>query len=1086
MSTQLARRHAGDTLMLRRCIASSGEGTIWTTDSEGLLAKIYHQADPGRIRKLEAMIEAPPGDPAIGEGHVSLAWPRDILEEAGEPVGMVMPRIAGAMTLNNIYNPKLRRAKAPGFNWYYLHVAALNTAWIVEAMHARGYVVGDLKTDNFLVNERALVTMIDTDSVQVPGRDGTVFRCGVGSEGFTPPELIGRDLAAVDRTELHDRFGLAVIIHLLLLGYHPFSGEWTGPGEMPARDEMIRRGHWPYGPESPLKPGQMALPFDLLHPPVAAAFERGFGQGHATPRSRPSAGEWHAILSAAVAALEPCDIEDGHFYFPECGACPWCERRRIFQFDIFASPPGAKRHPVQVAKRFARALADGNERRIVALWRGEPQLAGMPETASAAPRVEQAAELVAALDRFLIAYRQAAVSDAQLVEIWRGPPDLGTCQSAHDEKVEGRSVAEFAAQLPRRIEALDRARAAVTEATGRADGRLTEAGEAAIVAAFEAALPFFATRSQPLQSLAVRAQEARKRLAAWQGFVAARERDDSEAVAAFTAARGLFDRFEPAEACRGWVAATQQCLAALRRLCSRAGANDDEAILALWRSTPALAELRSAYRPMAALDGDTPYERVCLAQQRVAAMEAIETVLRRREERPDEEGERAIVAAWDEHGALLQDTLMARRQGIPARVLLARRRLDWLTRLQQACAQDDDEAIIAAATSGQPVKELVPPALAERVALAERCRAALAAFVHHAMQHPADDQGLLALWQGEPALARSSLCDKRERRVRNQTPRQLMEAARQRVAHVQALTQALRTTPRDWALIERLRRSPLCRHASFSRLDLDIDRAQREAKILAEFSSALERRDGARICVLWNDPLLPVRALPEAAATLLRRIAPTLSLPARIRPAPLEFNGLYVGAGQVRVRWHWPDEAPQSCLVALRDGRFPETPDDVAAPEHRQIVRRAAYRHADALYLSFLGDMPHVRIWPCFVVDGEAVATLDELQLAAPHRLQVQYRLRRPFGRPPRLDIAVGAGRLPAMVLLAERGRPPIPGDSSVVCRIEPLDGPRRLSIPVPECRGRSRDHVFRLFPEDVEALAGLALDHPPWRAGRI
>lgn len=104
-------------------------------------------------------------------------------------------------------NPQRRRAVLPGFNWLYLHVTAMNIASITQAIHAKGYVLGDIKPQNILVNNQALPSVIDTDSFQVRDpQTGEVFRCPVGSEGFTPPELLGQDLAAIDQTAGHDRF----------------------------------------------------------------------------------------------------------------------------------------------------------------------------------------------------------------------------------------------------------------------------------------------------------------------------------------------------------------------------------------------------------------------------------------------------------------------------------------------------------------------------------------------------------------------------------------------------------------------------------------------------------------------------------------------------------------------------------------------------------------------------------------------------------------------------------------------------------------------------------------------------------------
>ncbi|MBT9316725.1 hypothetical protein [Leptothoe spongobia] len=195
-------------------LATSGEGQVWHTDWPGHIAKLYYHPTYERIRKLEVMIAHPPTNPNESINHVSFAWPKALLQDAmGKSVGFVMPEIANSIGLFDVYNPQRRRKVLPGFNWLYLHVTAMNIASITQAIHAKGYVLGDIKPQNILVNNQALPSIIDTDSFQVSDpATGRVFRCLVGSEGFTPPELLDRDLAQFDQTEGNDRFRL-VLIH---------------------------------------------------------------------------------------------------------------------------------------------------------------------------------------------------------------------------------------------------------------------------------------------------------------------------------------------------------------------------------------------------------------------------------------------------------------------------------------------------------------------------------------------------------------------------------------------------------------------------------------------------------------------------------------------------------------------------------------------------------------------------------------------------------------------------------------------------------------------------------------------------------
>lgn len=329
----------GQSISLVKEIARSGEGVIWRTNLSGYLAKIYHLSDSARVKKLEVMVANPPEDPTSSQNHISIAWPKELLiDNSGSCLGFLMPEITQAKELLYVYNPRHRKKEAPKFNWYFLHITALNVASIIQALHAKNYIVGDMKSQNILVNDRGLVSVIDTDSFQVKDpKTGTVYRCSVGSEGFTPSELIGKDLSNLTQTRFHDRFRLAVIIHLLLFGYHPFQGEWKGSGDQPGQDESISKGFWPYGQNSPLQPSCNTIPLDVVHPEIKKCFLKCFNDGHTSPSSRPSAEDWFKALEVAISDLTSCSKVANHSYSRNYGKCYWCERSNILTVDIF--PP---------------------------------------------------------------------------------------------------------------------------------------------------------------------------------------------------------------------------------------------------------------------------------------------------------------------------------------------------------------------------------------------------------------------------------------------------------------------------------------------------------------------------------------------------------------------------------------------------------------------------------------------------------------------------------------------------------------------------------------------------------------------------
>ena len=338
-------RHSNNQIIaLTKEIANSGEGKVWETNLDGYLAKIYHDPTPARIAKLKVMLANPPADPMLSHNHVSIAWVSDLLKDSnGKYVGFLMPAIANSKPLSSVCNPKLRKRNAEGFNWYYLHVTALNTAWIVRAIHAKGYVLGDIKLENILVNDRAMIAVIDTDSFQVRDTSAKkVYLCTVGSEGFTPPELIGKDFHKVKQSQNQDCFRLGVLIHYLLFGYHPFSGSWTGVGECPEQTELIRQGYWYGGHNSPIRASAATIPLDVVHPKLKKLFLQCFNDGHEQSHLRPSAEDWHNALETAVNDLTACNRIDNHHYSKHYGKCYWCDRADKLGVDIF---PGVEKIP---------------------------------------------------------------------------------------------------------------------------------------------------------------------------------------------------------------------------------------------------------------------------------------------------------------------------------------------------------------------------------------------------------------------------------------------------------------------------------------------------------------------------------------------------------------------------------------------------------------------------------------------------------------------------------------------------------------------------------------------------------------------
>ncbi|MEG4630654.1 tetratricopeptide repeat protein [Microcoleus sp. AR_TQ3_B6] len=361
--TVLIGASTGQSIALVEQIASSGEGTVWKTDRNGYLAKIYHSSHHERVKKLEVMVANPPTELNSHLNHISFAWPQELLTDRnGSVLGFLMPEIKDAKELLDVYSPQRRKKLKLEVNWYFLHTTALNIASFIQLIHAKGYVLGDIKPQNILVNNRTLPSIIDTDSFQVRHPNtGEVYRCLVGTEGFTPVELLDKDFHITDQTEVHDRFRLAVIVYLLLFGAEPFKGKWVKEGDSPAPSELIRQGFWPYAPNSLIQPGPLTIPLNIVHPEIQRCFLRCFNDGHTKPHLRPTAGEWYKALEVAIADLTDCDQITNHYHSKSYGKCYWCDRAVQLGVDIFPGVPRVKIQPTAtVAPSHSKVFAADN------------------------------------------------------------------------------------------------------------------------------------------------------------------------------------------------------------------------------------------------------------------------------------------------------------------------------------------------------------------------------------------------------------------------------------------------------------------------------------------------------------------------------------------------------------------------------------------------------------------------------------------------------------------------------------------------------------------------------------------------------
>lgn len=213
------RTKSGKAITLGAKVNSGGEATVFQTSTNGMVAKIYNVLpDQDKVMKLRGMISS-------NFHHPVIAWPKDLLFENDDCIGYLMPYFKG-VPLHRIINPKSQQSLPKEFHIdaNFMFSIALNLCRIVDFVHQKNIVIGDLNESNFLVTHRAEIILLDADSFQYKQ-----WLCGVGRLDYTAPELHGSDFTVTKRTTCSDNFSLALLVYqIIAVGKHPYLGKWPG------------------------------------------------------------------------------------------------------------------------------------------------------------------------------------------------------------------------------------------------------------------------------------------------------------------------------------------------------------------------------------------------------------------------------------------------------------------------------------------------------------------------------------------------------------------------------------------------------------------------------------------------------------------------------------------------------------------------------------------------------------------------------------------------------------------------------------------------------------------------------------------
>jgi hypothetical protein len=308
----LGGEHRGGRLGKR--LAAGGEGWIHAFAHPRFgphthVCKIFKRPSAWRRAKLERML-------AVEPRPLGVAWPQALLFDGDDRwLGYLQPKLAG-VELQQVLQ-RVWKAEPP--TRAQLVRYARRALARVAAVHAVGARVGDVQPKNFLVTADDELFLLDADSFQFDG-----YPCPVGIVEYLHPELLGRDLKKLLRTDAHERFAVATLVFQIFMGRQaPYAHVGGGTplenqrkARFPYRRGLGGLALVPQGPDGASARMWSHLPYELRR-----AFTRAFDAHEA-----PTIEAWAALLADYERELERGRYSNDAI--PSGRLTPWRRARR--------------------------------------------------------------------------------------------------------------------------------------------------------------------------------------------------------------------------------------------------------------------------------------------------------------------------------------------------------------------------------------------------------------------------------------------------------------------------------------------------------------------------------------------------------------------------------------------------------------------------------------------------------------------------------------------------------------------------------------------------------------------------------------
>ncbi len=282
-------------------LGKGGEGSVYKTELDGFVAKIYKPEKITRLRceKLKLMLTKD----IDCEG---VCFPRAMIyNRRDEFVGYLMKAAHGRDLGKSIFIRPLLEKYFPHWNRCDLVQLCVTILRKLKYLHDRNIILGDINPYNILVVSPTEVYFVDTDSWQVEG-----FICPVGMPLFTPPELQRKEYGL--RTLGNENFAVATLLFMIMLPGKPPYAMQDGEGIV----ENIIKGDFAY-PFVELKNGKVPMGqwrfcWSHLTYKIKEAFYQTFrydGTRHAE-NERPSVGNWLRLFESYLESLKNGEMSD--------------------------------------------------------------------------------------------------------------------------------------------------------------------------------------------------------------------------------------------------------------------------------------------------------------------------------------------------------------------------------------------------------------------------------------------------------------------------------------------------------------------------------------------------------------------------------------------------------------------------------------------------------------------------------------------------------------------------------------------------------------------------------------------------------